>query len=196
MSESEPTIVSFIGPTAAPPAWAIEDALTIAGQSPCQKRKVGIAIYRCERGLDGGRELVASTLAAGYNGPPWIPDGDDPGIEGACDGSAACRRDCARRCVHAEARAIDALVDGLRDQGRRLRLVHAKLDDHGRLMACDGPSCIDCSKMILDRGLGGIWLYERHEVFVETPRWIYYPAKDFHEATAARLGIYQVKGTR
>jgi deoxycytidylate deaminase len=187
---SEPTIVSLIGSATAPPEWAIEDAVDAARLSPCQKRKVGISVYYSLRPLEGGRELAQATSASGYNGPPWTWDGDDPDVEGACDGSEACRRDCARRCVHAEPRAIDAITQDRRDYGHRLRLVHVKLDDAGKVMACDGPSCIDCSKQILDAGIGGIWLYE--QVPDGDPAWRYYRALDFHEATERRLGIHRV----
>lgn len=204
----EGAIVSFVGPDAAPPVWSIEDAESAASRSPCQKRKVGIDIYRCVRALPGGRELVVDTMASGYNGPPWTYEGDDPLDEGDCDGSEACRRDCARRCVHAEPRAIDAVIDSLRDHGNMLRMVHVKLDDAGKLMACDGPSCVECSKLILDCGIGGIWLYELPTVaeanaagvthmddprHVALARWRYYPALEFHEATLDRLRIYQIR---
>jgi deoxycytidylate deaminase len=200
-SMSELTIVSSIGPTAEPPIWAVEAALDAATLSPCQKRKVGIAIYRCVRGLDGGREVALETSAIGYNGPPRTWTDDERGPDGACDNSEACRRDCAKRCVHAEPRAIDdAMIahSGTRLQPHLLRMVHVKLAD-GKLMPCDGPSCIECSKQILDRGIGGIWLFEAgfvRDVDRETgrpgpARWHYYTALDFHEATMARLGIHQ-----
>lgn len=205
----EPTIVSFVGPSASPPEWAIEEALAAASHSPCQKRKVGISVYRCLRGLPGGQELVIDTNSSGYNGPPFTWNKDEPDVEGACDGSEACRRDCARRCVHAEVRAIDTIVEELRDRSHLLRLVHVKLDDAGKLKACNGPSCIDCSKFILDCGIGGIWLLENPprdpaeewsawyqgrepERDPAPARWRYYPAKEFHQATMVRLGIHQV----
>jgi len=191
----EPIIVTFIGPTAAPPSFAIEAAESVAAESPCQKRKVGISIYVSAWSLPGGREVVEpGAIASGFNGPP------DPGV---CDGSTLCRRDCAKRCVHAETRAI-AEVDTVHPEylyePHRVRLVHVKLDDSGKIMPCDGPSCVDCSKIILDRGLGGIWLYElgefvpptRPEMFSRMPpRWVYYPAAEFHRVTCQRTGVYQ-----
>jgi deoxycytidylate deaminase len=194
---SELTIVSSIGPDAEPPVWAVEAAEDAASHSPCQKRKVGIAIYRCVRQLDGAREVALETPATGYNGPPWTWSGDER-IAGVCDGSEACRRDCARRCVHAEPRAIDEALIGRTHRPHLLRMVHVKLAN-GRITPCDGPSCVECSKQILDRGIGGIWLFEAgfvRDVDQETgrsgpARWHYYTARDFHEATLVRLGIHR-----
>lgn len=195
---SELTIVSSIGPTAEPPIWAVEAALDAATMSPCQKRKVGIAIYRCVRGLDGGREVALETPATGYNGPPRTWSDDERGADGACDNSEVCRRDCAKRCVHAEPRAMDEALVCRGQSPHLLRMVHVKLAD-GKLTPCDGPSCVECSKQILDRGIGGIWLFEAgfvRDVDQVTgrpgpARWHYYTALDFHEATMARLGIHQ-----
>jgi deoxycytidylate deaminase len=176
-------IIDTTGPSAGPPDWAILQAELVATDSPCQKRGVGIAMYRCERQLPGGRELVASgvgVICAAHNSPP---------VRTPCDGTPECRRDCRRRCVHAEMRAIDIIPRELRPYGYgNLRMVHVKLDDSGKLMPCYGPSCDDCSKHILDFGVGGIWLYE----VGQPPCWVYYPAKDFHEITCARVGVYQV----
>jgi len=207
-------LVTVTGDLAGPPSWAVQQAVEAAKMSPCQKAKVGIAVYACERRLGDGQELVHETKAAGHNGPPWWPTWSIDELESSgpmsprarplCDGSVACRRDCSRRCVHAEARALDAILPVLFHRSRLLRLVHARLDSSGVLAACDGPSCGECSKMILDRGIGGIWLYERalvpdttpelvgSGVMVESACWRYYPALEFHDATCQRLRIYQV----
>ncbi len=220
-AEAQTAIVAMEGPLAAPPPWAVQQAIDAAGLSPCQKRKVGIAVYACDYRMQDGREYVRQTNAVGHNGPPWYPawsardviDGPvvTPYTKPLCDGSPDCRRDCAKRCVHAEARAIDLIYPDLFlfQRAGLLRLVHVKLGRHGEVTACDGPSCIECSKMILDRGIGGIWLFERNkpgageawEAWYKgsvlpdpiPPRWIYYPAAEFHEATCLRLGIHQVK---
>jgi len=179
----EPTIVTYIGPDASPPEWAIDQAVQAANESPCQKRKVGISIYRKIRPAGAGCELVINTLDTGYNGPPG------PVV---CHGTRECRDACSKRCVHAETRAIYSLAqpsigepDGLAHFTNELRMVHVKLDDAGRVMACDGPSCIECSKLILDVGIGGIWLFEQGI----PRRWIYYTALRFHEITSHRCGL-------
>jgi deoxycytidylate deaminase len=220
--ETRTEVVSIVGPLAAPPAWAVRQAVDAALMSPCQKRRVGIAIYACERLLEvdtedteNAREFVRELPAAsGHNGPPWWPSwtidelGETPATYSRplCDGSAACRRDCSRRCVHAEARALDAILPTLFHRAGLLRLVHVEIDEGGQVVMCDGPSCGECSKMILDRGVGGIWLYERQMqdiharevtgqgavVITAGARWRYYPAREFHDATCERLRIYQV----
>lgn len=176
------------GPEVAPPQWAIDQAVAAALCSPCQKRRVGISVYE----LICNDTAIRSTAAGGFNGPPveWSNDNHPLGDE-ICDGSEACRRDCAKRSVHAEMRAIDTLIDPLRDRGSSLRFVHVKLDDGGHIAPCiDGPSCVDCSKHILDAGIGGIWLYEPTSDGAPIASWRYYTASQFHAATCRTLGIY------
>ncbi len=198
-------IVFYDGPKAKPPAFAIADAEAAAARSPCQKSRRGASVYRMltELGAVDGwlAERVEQTYAEGYNGPPWIWDGDDPDYEMACDGSEACRRDCGQRCLHAEERAIRSLVPALSDYANALRMVHVKINPEGRAVPGKGPCCIACSKVILDSGLGGIWLYEttpgkwlRGDKIVSGPGvWRYYPAREFHEAAMTNLKIYQVR---
>lgn len=193
---SENEIVIHEGPDASPPKWAINDALRIALMSPCQKRKVGIAVYRCVQILGPGRERVERTGLIGFNGPPVAPRYLVPGTvtPALCDGSKACRESCARRCVHAEFRALNNI--GIHDRMDKLnadllRMVHVKLDDYGHLKPNGGPSCIECSKHILDASVGGIWLYQDRLLAREIdPRWIYYDAENFHTATCRRLGVH------
>ena len=199
-------IVLYTGLKAKPPGFAIASAEGAAARSPCQKSKRGASVYRMLTDLvavDGERaERVEQTYADGYNGPPWIWDGDDPDFELACDGSEACRKSCGKRCVHAEQRALLALIPTLSDYSSALRMVHVELGPDGRVMAGKGPSCIDCSKLILDSGIGGIWLYEtapgvwfKDDKRAESPPgiWRYYTARAFHEATMTNLGIYQIR---
>jgi deoxycytidylate deaminase len=196
-------VVTYVGQEAKPPSFAIAAALLAATCSPCHKSKRGVAVYRMLEALDGGQERVEQTLVQGYNGPPWLWTGDDLDREMGCDGSEACRRDCGRRCVHAEARALLSLPPDLADAPSSLRLVHVGLGDDHRVVAGKGPSCEACSKTILDQGVGGIWLYERLGQWLTADGrkqegnvpgiWRYYPARDFHEITCLNLGIYQVR---
>jgi len=197
-------IVIHQGPDASPPKWAIDFAVGTACMSPCQKRKVGISVYRCIEALGSGIERTERTGISGFNGPPVSRCGTltTPPASGHCDGSKACRDSCGRRCVHAEFRAIDTIST----YGRRyslttdqMRMVHVKLDGAGKLIPNDGPSCVECSKHILDVGVGGIWLYQDsvwHTVLdaqereAIEPRWIYYDAERFHRETCVRLGVY------
>jgi deoxycytidylate deaminase len=203
-------IICYTGPTAGPPTFAVRQAEAVALRSPCANAKVGVAIYRCHDQLADDQELAIETVAEGYNSPPLsTPHAGDlfPSIR--CDGSDACRRDCAKRCVHAEPRALRAIPDQQIVRTDLLRLVHVRLGPDGHAHAVDGPSCVECSKAIQDAGIGGIWLYERRvEALVawdtwwgqgtqgtpnpSMPRWRYYTAIDFHRETCLRLGIYQV----
>jgi deoxycytidylate deaminase len=192
---------------AGPPLFSIAAAESAAALSPCQKSKRGAVFYRTLE-TDSNSELglvieyVEQTFAQGWNGPPWIWDGDEPLSELACDGTEACRRDCAKRCVHAEQRAILALISTLKESPSALRMVHVKIGDDGRAVPGKRPCCAECSKLILDSGIGGIWLYEsaagtwvkNGRLSDESPGvWRYYAAQEFHETTMTNLGIYQVR---
>lgn len=168
----------------APPDIAIAKALEAATRSPCHKSKRGVCAF-VEHGFG------FSSLALGFNGPP----GDL-----TCDGSPACRESCGKRCVHAEMRAIRPLMG--HSNLDRVQLVHVKAVD-GKLVAGGGPSCWQCSREILDVGIGGVWLFERtlrdnegdnglplSAVAIEdAPAWRYYSADDFHRATLEACGI-------
>lgn len=199
-------IVTYTGPDAMPPQFAITAAEAAAALSPCQKGQRGATLHRVIEILDDGREVVRETFAQGWNGPPWVWSGDSPDHELACDGSEACRRDCARRCEHAERRAIAALTaTGQRESPglvpHLLRMVHVKIGPDGHVVAGKGPSCAECARAILDAGIGGIWLFEviagifyKDGKLTENPGvWRYYTAEQFHEVTMHNLGIYQVR---
>lgn len=196
-------IVAHRGIEAKPPTFAIVGAETAADLSICVKSKRGVSVYRMIEDIDGNLEHVEETYAQGWNGPPYVWDGDHPDYELGCDGSEECRRDCGKRCEHAERRAIGALVAHLRDYPSRLRMVHVKIGADGRVVAGKGPSCADCAKAILDAGIGGIWLfeampgvwYQKDGGPAETGPgiWRYYTARAFYDVTMATLGIYQVR---
>jgi hypothetical protein len=197
-------IVAHWGVEAKPPAFAIASAEGAAQRSPCQKSQRGASVYRMLEDIDGNLEHVEATYAIGWSGPSWVFNGDEPDYEVGCDGSAECRRDCRKRCEHAERRAIGALVSPLADYPSRLRMVHAKIDSNGRVVAGKGPCCMECARAILDAGLGGIWLFETMpgmwfqddgRISSETGPgiWRYYTAKAFYDVTCEATGVYQVR---
>jgi hypothetical protein len=167
-----------------PPEIAIERALDAAVQSPCAKSKRGVSAYvENEHGVQ--------IIERAFNRPPHPL---------TCDGSEACRRDCAKRCVHAEVRCVRGVA--WHRTPERLKLVHVKAVA-GQLVAGDGPSCWQCSREILDAGVAGIWLYEL-DAFAPTTSalvdgiihgtgWRYYDALAFHRAT---LGACEIGGPR
>lgn len=153
--------------------------------SPCAKSKRSVVIFD---------PLTLHVAGVGFNSPP------DPFT---CDGSDACKRDCSKICVHAEQAAI---IDALHEtQLLGLELVHGKFVD-GKLVAGGGPSCWQCSKLILQCELNGVWLYE-DELIVRAARdgidigaaasskvaWRFYTALEFHQATLDAQPLYRVR---
>lgn len=172
----------------APPDYVIEAARLAAIQSPCAKSKRGVALFnpeQAEREINAPSELVTASerlafranfvlVSSGFNGPP---------ARFACKESMVCRGSCRDICVHAEQRAIIAAL-GCDDVGD-LELVHVKVVD-GAVVAGGGPSCLQCSKLVADVGIRGVWLFEASPV---QGKWRFYRANAFHEATLANNGI-------
>jgi hypothetical protein len=120
-------------------------ALETAARSPCLSKR-GVVAY-ITGAVDAGVLVIAG---AGYNSPP---------APFTCPGRARCAGNCGKRCVHAEMRALRAATAGLRDE---LELVHVGLAADGGVVACDGPSCWQCAREVLDVGfVAGVWLYLR-----------------------------------
>ncbi len=150
-----------------PPPWVIEAARKVGASSPCAKSKRGAVIFNPEeadRILNGGTALEqannsgwslesaqsSTMLSAAHNRPPapWV-----------CTGSEECRKNCGKICNHAEALAI------LYSNGESLdeyEMVHVKVVDN-KVVAGGPPSCWQCSRLILEAGLRGIWLYEKND---------------------------------
>lgn len=164
-----------------PPEYAINTARLEAMKSPCAKSKRGVVLF--DDNFGPSSQIVIA--GAGSNGQP-------PGF--ACSGSDACRRDCAKLCLHAEDRAIrDALV--LWGDPTDLQMLHVKVVG-GAVVPGGGPSCWQCSRLVVELGLRGVWLYERIAArFVpEVPvppegDWRFYTAEEFHRATLRACGI-------
>lgn len=144
-----------------PPSYVIAAANFAARESPCQKSRRGVCVFnpfeadRLERTGDVSAAYRTAFIknhviaGVGFNGPPGNL---------LCDGSADCRSNCNKFCVHAEVRAIRAA--GILDDVHDLDLVHVKVDEDGGIVAGGPPSCWQCSREILDVGVRGVWLYE------------------------------------
>jgi len=149
-----------------PPDWAITRALNEAWCSQCRSKR-GVVIY------DPTEPAPEAIRGSGYNGPP-SPFG--------CPGRDRCRDVCGKLAVHAETRALRSVIGG-----RDLDLVHVELAPDGRVVACDGPSCWQCSREIVDaRAIAGVWLYQVAE---NGAAWHRYSAVEFHRATLERCGL-------
>lgn len=190
-----------------PPPWVIEAARVAGAGSPCQKSKRGAAIYSIEEAddiMEGRARLRAeysgwkydeikrqaqSIYEVAHNAPPagW-----------GCTGSEVCRKNCGKLCLHAEEQAIRAV--GLLATAEPLALVHVKVVD-GKVVAGGPPSCWQCSRLVADSGLRGVWLYElvqpepppagRHVVPPPDGAWQFYEAQDFHRRTLEHEGLLE-----
>lgn len=149
-----------------PPAETIALAEHAAQRSPCMKSKRGAVVYQHVR------SAVPTVLGIGFNGPPGAI---------ACDGSESCRRDCGVRCVHAEIRSLMHVVPF---QGTDL--VHVKIGPTNTLVAGGPPSCVQCSKVIADLGIRGVWLYEQKGC----GEWRFYTAENFHAQSLWNAQVY------
>jgi deoxycytidylate deaminase len=137
-----------------PPAHIVQLAVEAATCSPCRSKR-GVAIFN-------GADLVT----VGYN---YKPRGFD------CDGSSACKATCREQAVHAEQAALITAPWPVLGA----EMLHVKAVD-GALVASGGPSCVQCSKLILSSGIAGMWLYEDHG-------WRRYEAAEFHRLSLDAL---------
>jgi deoxycytidylate deaminase len=151
-----------------PPGWVITQALLTAKGSPCRSKR-GVVIYD---------PVTDHALGSGYNGPPELF---------GCPGRDLCRGKCGKLSIHAEARALREAAGGW-PGAVELDLVHVELAPDGSVVACDGPSCWQCSREIVEaRSISGVWLYQ---VATVGAAWHRYGAVEFHLATLKRLEIY------
>lgn len=161
-----------------PPAAIISTAVGSARMSPCAKTKRGAVAY-LDYHMDG---TITTIIGTGFNGPP------DP-IE--CLANDDCRRDCGKRCGHAEERALREASRSPR-QRASIVLLHVKIE-HGELVAGAGPGCWQCSREMLDaKTVHGIWLFQTGEsrgAAGKPDSWRYWEAEEFHRETCRAVGI-------
>ncbi len=138
--------------------WALSVAVGVANQSPCRKSQRGVVIW-----------APTGLVATGYN---HLPAGM------ICDGSATCREHCGKRCIHAEAHA---LLCALRGAALVSDMLHVKVVAREPVPS-GGPSCWQCSRHILDRGIRRMWLL--HEDGLRA-----YTAEEFHRLTLEACGM-------
>lgn len=164
MTDPDPDKTHDVLPNS-PTNWMVSQAIVVAKESPCRSKR-GVVIY------DPSGMIVGS----GWNSPPE-PFG--------CPGRNRCQGKCGQLAVHAEARALRSVAVII---GRALELVHVELAIDGKIIACNGPSCVSCSKEILDaRSIAGIWLYEI--AAGGGAAWRRYSAVEFHRIGLERCGL-------
>jgi hypothetical protein len=97
--------------------------------------------------------------------------------------------------VHAEQTVILAALMVVRGLGA-FDLLHVKIDDRGKLVAGGGPSCPQCSKLIVQVNLRGVWLYESvldSVGYMAGNVWKRYTAAEFHAETLRNRGLVNVQ---
>jgi deoxycytidylate deaminase len=133
----------------------VTEAIAAAMLSPCQSKR-GAVVFQ-------GNRLIAT----GFNHKPrpfW------------CDGTDACKSNCAAEAIHAEQMAL--LCAGV---GRAVGadLLHVKAVDR-QLVKSGGPSCVQCSKLALGVEIAGVWLFHGG-----SDGWRRYPIEEFHRLSLA-----------
>lgn len=141
--------MSSQAPTSNPPSWAIDAAIASSKLSPCRSKR-GVAVF-----------VARSHLIVGSGCNQQIQPFE-------CDGSHACKVICRESAIHAEQAAL--LQAGRSAVG--CDLVHVKTVD-GDLVPSGGPSCVQCSKLVVPAGILGVWL-------LHDTGWRRYEAQEFH----------------
>lgn len=137
-----------------PPQHIIGFAIEASIQSPCRSQR-GAAIWQ-------GEDLIST----GFNRKP---------IGFRCDQSDKCKKVCALDAIHAEQAAIIHASNSIRGAD----MLHVKTID-GKLVESMKPSCLQCSKLILEMGIAGMWLYHH-------TGWHRYNPLEFHYLSGAYL---------
>lgn len=145
-----------------PPEKAVDWAIDLAYDSPCQKSKRGAVLFKGDVPVDGA-----------FNGPPT-------GYE--CLGNQDCQDTCGKRCMHAEERLL--VRSDYRWDFSEHDMLHVKIVDD-QLVPSGDPSCWQCSRTMVDVGLAGMWLYHKDG-------WKRYEVRDFHDCTMFVCGIPMV----
>ncbi|HET8574696.1 MAG TPA: hypothetical protein VFM02_00800 [Candidatus Paceibacterota bacterium] len=164
-------------------AWTeiLNRAKNAARASPCKHSKRGAVIFHSTTG---------EVFSVGNNHPPgtnlceqYCPLPIDPGKKNIIQTASPKLQSCNKLVIHAE---MDALLF-LRNQGRILvfseyDLLHLKVAGHKNKeipIPSGPPSCVSCSRHILDKGFRGVWLLETDEG--KKPIWNYYATAVFHQ---------------
>lgn len=133
---------------------ALEIAIETARKSPCMKSKRGVVLWNPRGG----------TWTA-YNSPPK---------PFKCEETDRCRRICGKVAVHAEARVL------LQSHHTPdMQMLHVKVVD-GEAVPSGPPSCWQCSRLIVESGIRGVWLL--HEDGLR-----FYTSVEFHDLTLGTI---------
>jgi len=148
---------------------ALKFAITAAKQSPCQKSKRGVVLWK---NRDGNPNYFTHGVTLGCNHLP------KPFV---CDGSAACREACSKTCVHAEQDVIIKARFCLFE----FDMLHVKVVN-GEAVPSGPPSCWQCSKLILNANIRLMWLLHEDGLSSYTP-------EEFHNLTLKHCNLLRLE---
>jgi deoxycytidylate deaminase len=146
-----------------PPEKIVQQAVALANLSPCKKSQRGVVIFNRE-------DKKVEIIGRGFNAQPK---------PFKCTGSDFCRNNCAKLCVHAEQEAIQSISEKIGPNS--CELLHIKTVK-GKAVYSGLPSCWQCSRQILKKGLKGVWLYHKKG-------WKFYNSLEFHKLTLEHCDI-------
>lgn len=147
---------------------ALKYAVEQARLSPCIKSKRGVIIWD-----------DVNIHGLGFNSPP---DGF------ICQKNALCRQNCSKYCIHAEQAAIlnSRGVEETEGVFGTVNMLHVKILNN-EAVSSGGPSCIDCSKLILgSKFIEIMWLLENRG---DGDKLYSYTAKEFHTITMENIAM-------
>lgn len=134
-------------------------------EGPCSKSKRGAML------LDNGFVTMQ------VNGPPG---------KRICTRDAVCRAACSQICVHAEERALSVWLRGWVSSKppTGAHVIHVAVNASGQPRSKGTPSCVTCSRSMLDAGVETVWLFGG-----EPAAWRGWTAEDFHAETLKNLSL-------
>lgn len=130
-----------------PPQAIVDLAIQVSGWSPCRSKR-GVVVF-------SGLHVISH----GYNHKPRGFD---------CDYTLACKATCRVEAIHGEQQAL--MLAGPQASGAEM--LHVKTID-GALVVSGGPSCVQCSKLVVACRVAWFWLYE-------ADGWRRYRPHEFH----------------
>lgn len=140
----------------------IWNMITQGRTSTCEKSKRVVSIY----------SPIRKIYVLGTNSPP---------LPFSCSKNEKCKQNCAKIAVHAEERAmLKAAKCGLLPK-EGLHCFHLKIKDNVPVISGE-PSCIHCSKNMLEYGISCMWL-------LQETGWKSWKLENFHRETMKNLGI-------
>lgn len=150
----------------------IDEMILEGSRGPCAKSKRVSAI-------------ISSSLETydGISSYPYIIAVNTPPGKFTCMNNELCRVNCNKVCVHAEENVILQAFKYRTIEVMGGACLHLKIVG-GKAVASGNPSCISCSRKILQAGLKYMYLFHENG-------WKRYEAEEFHQLSLESQGIYE-----